>query len=97
MTGIGSWRPSIPARVREGDGLPTCIDCDVPGLDGGPFEPCVHVRVRLGRCRRVLGRFWKPMRNKGVLGLSSSSGSLWPEYVLLLGRGILGVVLALCG
>lgn len=41
----------------------------VPGREGGPFDPCVHVRVRFGRCSLVLGRSCTPMRNSGVLGV----------------------------
>ena len=41
----------------------------VPGREGGPLDPCVHVRVRFGRCSLVLGRSCTPMRNSGVLGV----------------------------
>lgn len=60
-----------PLRERESEGRP----CAVAGLEGGPLEPCVQVRARLGRWRRVDGRFGIVSVKRGVLGDSISSPS----------------------
>lgn len=55
--------------AASGSATPPPPSRPVPGREGGPFDPCVHVRVRFGRCSLVLGRSCTPMRNSGVLGV----------------------------
>lgn len=62
-------RLSPLTTAASGSATPPPPSRPVPGREGGPFDPCVHVRVRFGRCSLVLGRSCTPMRNSGVLGV----------------------------
>lgn len=64
----------LSTRIRGTGGwdMSSVGGCDAWAGEAGPDDPRVHVLARLGRCRRVEGKFGRPRLKRGVFGLSFS-------------------------